>query len=51
MILKIGDMVKLSQAGTSTTVHYSLDKDYGFIVAFEPCDGLGRVSPGCVLAR
>jgi hypothetical protein len=40
MILKIGDMVKLSQAGTSTTVHYSLD-----------CDGLGRVSPGCVLAR
>jgi hypothetical protein len=36
MILKIGDMVKLSQAGTSTTVHYSLDKDYGFIVAFEP---------------
>lgn len=35
MILKIGDMVKLSQAGTDNTVHYSLHKDYGFIVAFE----------------
>jgi hypothetical protein len=36
MILKIGDMVKLSQAGIDDTIHYSLKKDYGFIVAFDP---------------
>jgi len=36
MILKIGDMVKLSQAGFDDTIHYSLEKDYGFIVAFDP---------------
>lgn len=55
MILKIGDMVKLSQAGYVGTVHHSLDKDFGFIVAFEsptnPFRGDGLPEPRVSWAR